>query len=318
MKIDKRIREAYQSHFAECTLLEGEAKKIVSLLDSRWHFESRLKSEESFALKLEAGLYKNGLVIEDFFACTIVVANNAEITRALELVTREFELLYRRPKDDLRTRIPPTDFRFDDLRLYCRLKAPSYLPTRSLHGIVFEVQIKTFLQHAWAIATHDLTYKTDSVSWSKARIAHQIRAMLEHAELSIEQVDKLAASTLVAKEFAEYDEITRIIETLKKHWSAERLPRDLLRLANNTRDAIHVFGIKLEDLDRKLEDETRAGRGAQLENLSPYGSIMQTILNSFSKEVSAAKTPERKVAISGEVEIPPSLAALDHRVFRII
>lgn len=318
MKIDKRIRDAYQIQHAECSLLESEVAKIQSLLDRRWHYEARLKSQESFALKVEAGLFRKNLVIEDFFACTIVVANNAEITKALELIASEFEIRYRRPKNDIQTKIPPTDFRFDDLRLYCKLKPPNYLPPAPLHKIIFEIQIKTFLQHAWAIATHDLTYKTDAVSWAKVRIAHQIRAMLEHAELSIEQVEKLATSTLVAKEFMEYDEITGIIETLKRHWSPERLPRDLLRLANNTRDAMRAIGIKLEDLDRKLTDETRAGRGSNLENLSPYGCIMQTILNSFPTEVAAAQIPQKQIAISGAVELPPTLPALDQRVFRII
>ncbi len=155
MKIDKQIRDAYQAQLAECTLLQKEVAKILSVLDARWHYEARLKSQESFALKVEAGLFRKDLIIEDFFACTIVVANNAEIAKALELIKDEFKLLYRKPKDDLRTKIPPTDFRFDDLRLFCRLKPPAYLPAGPLHKIVFEVQIKTFLQHAWAIATHD-------------------------------------------------------------------------------------------------------------------------------------------------------------------
>lgn len=319
MKIDKKIRDAYQMQLATCEVLESEVKKIQSLLDRRWHFESRIKSEESFALKVEAGLFRKDLIIEDFFACTIVVANNAEIARATELASKEFELRYRRPKDGVKTKTSPTNFQFDDLRLYCRLKPSSYLPPGPVNKIIFEVQIKTFLQHAWAIATHDLTYKTDAVSWAKVRIAHQIRAMLEHAELSIEQVETLATSALVAKEFAEYDLITEIIQTLRKHWPSERLPRDLLRLARNTRDAIQTLGIRLEDLDRKITEETNAGRGAALENLSPYGSIMQTIVNAFPTEIlNVTEAPERRVTISSAVELPHPMQELDRRVFRVI
>jgi ppGpp synthetase/RelA/SpoT-type nucleotidyltranferase len=301
-----------------CQELEAEVGKIRPLLDQRWHYEYRLKSPESFALKVEAGLFRKGLVIEDFFACTIVVRNNAEIAKAVALVQKEFKYLYRRPRDDLQTSVSPTDFRFDDLRLYFRLRPPNYLPGGPVHKIIFEVQIKTFLQHAWAVATHDLTYKSDSVSWAKMRIAHQIRAMLEHAELSIEQVETLGASTLVAKEFADYVELTQIINTIRKYWPNERLPRDLLRLARNTREAIHTFGINLQDLDQGLDRETQAGRGANLENLSPYGSIMQTILNGFTTQVSNAKIPERKITISSAVELPLALPKLDQRIFRVV
>lgn len=318
MKIDKKIRDSYANQHAACLELQKEVEKIRGLLDARWHYEARLKSEESFALKVEAGLFRKDLVIDDFFACTIVVGNYSEIARAVALATDQFTFLYRRPKDDVRTNISPTDFKFGDLRMYFRLKPPEYLPTGPLHKITFEVQIKTFLQHAWAIATHDLTYKTDAISWAKTRIAHQIRAMLEHAELSIEQVEALAKSTSIAKEFPDYEELANIIATLKKHWPPERLPRDLLRLAQNTRDAIRAFNIQLNELDLTLDDEKKEGRGSTIENLSPYGTIMQTILNRFTSRILDAKTPERKITISGAVELPSAIPRLNDDVFRVI
>src|SRR6185295_542993 len=77
------------------------------------------------------------------------------------------------------------EFSFDDLRLYTKWKPDVTLPTPTFAGVVFELQIKTFLQHAWSIATHDLIYKTDSISWPKERVAFEIKAMLEHAENAI-------------------------------------------------------------------------------------------------------------------------------------
>ena len=93
--------------------------------------------------------------------------------------------------------------------------------------------------------------------------------MLEHAELSIEQVERLADSALVSKEYSEFEELAQIIASLKKHWSPERLPKDLQRLARNTLLVLNEFGIELAALDKNLSEETAKGRGAKLENLSP-------------------------------------------------
>lgn len=318
MKIDKSIRDAYSEHLASNSDLKEEVDKVFALRDSHWHYECRLKSPESFALKVEAGLFEENLIIDDFLACLIVVRNFAEIQSAVEFVQAHFNLVNRRPEDDSKTTRNPKDFSFDDLRLYCTAKPVEYLPDHPRSKIIFEIQIKTFLQHAWAVATHDLTYKTDEVSWAKTRIAHQIRAMLEHAELSIEQVKELAGSALVAKQYADFEDLAKIIASLRTHWTQEALPKDLLRLARNTRSVIKIFGISLNELNEQLAEETAAGRGAKLENLSPYGTILQTILHKFPDNVAKKKRLDKKIPISKEVEVPTASEPLNKNVFKII
>jgi len=312
MKVDKQIRDAFSDQHATNSALKTEADRVATMLDPGWHYESRLKSEESFALKVEAGLFSGNLLLDDFLGCLIVVRSNAEISKAIDVVRQHFSVQSRRPPDDTHTKLRPTDFSFDDLRLYVTIKPADYLPKPQYSDVIFEIQIKTFLQHAWGIATHDLTYKTDAISWAKARVAHQVRAMLEHAELTIEQVDSLTESSIVAKENDEYASISKMIDLLKELWRKERLPRDLVRLARNANTAISVLNIPFEALVRELKAETISGKGANLENLSPYGAIMQTILDKFPQRIVdfRPRPRTRQVPISSQVEVPAHLAPL--------
>lgn len=176
--------------------------------------------------------------------------------------------------------------------------------------------MKTFLQHAWAIATHDLTYKTDEVSWAKLRVAHQIKAMLEHAELSIEQFQQIAQSNLIAKSHSEYDELNSVISFLSDQWPSSALPRDLQRLAEAVRNAGKILNVTLPQIFESVKQDSFEGSGAQALDLSPFSAIIQSVLRRtaldpkrISKRISA------KIAISKTVEIPSYLNGIQDRVF---
>ncbi len=189
--LHSELKETYEP------LKEKVDDTIRGLREPGWHYASRIKELESFALKLETGRFPEPREIDDFLACTLVVENTTVIARAEELLCGKFELHERRPKDNKYTTKEPHSFRFDDLRLYVKWQDDPALPPTGLAGLLFEIQIKTFLQHAWSVATHDLVYKTDEKNWAKERIAFQIKAMLEHAETSIREADALAKSDIL-------------------------------------------------------------------------------------------------------------------------
>src|SRR5208337_1144238 len=167
MKIPQSIRLLYSELLEKNIILKDKVdEKIKSSKDERWHYESRLKIMESFALKIETGRIHSPKELEDFFACTIVVENKSAIQKAEDIILNNFVLKERRPRSENSTHKKSDSFPFDDLRLYVKWKDDPALRPTGVDGMLFEVQIKTFLQHAWSIATHDLIYKSDSVSWS--------------------------------------------------------------------------------------------------------------------------------------------------------
>jgi hypothetical protein len=148
-----------------------------------------------------------------------------------------------------------------------------------LPDLIFEIQIKTFLQHAWSIATHDLIYKSDAISWSKERVAFQIKAMLEQAEISISGAEALSKLPELVKDNYESRALNEVKIFLTFIFPTDSLPFDLLRLSKIVNDLLYAFDMNLTILKEIIEAETALHRGVETLNLSPYGIIMQSIIN---------------------------------------
>ncbi len=306
MKISASVRALYeQLRLRHDTLKEAVDSLVLSRKERRWHYESRVKAEQSFALKLEPGREVRPTEPKDFFACVLVVENQTRIQIAEEFVDRLFCVDARRPLNREVTPLQPHSFDFDDVRLYVSWQDdPAQRPT-GLNGLTFEFQIKTFLQHAWSIATHDLVYKTDAVNWATSRIAYQVKAALENAELSIAEARQLSESVMLNKADRASVDLQKLIDEVQHRWPPELLPTDLRRLAQNISDVSHLLKISLPDLWECLDAATSAGAGTQTLNLSPHGAIISALLqrhgaNTFQKLVSSKK----KVFVPLEIELP--------------
>jgi ppGpp synthetase/RelA/SpoT-type nucleotidyltranferase len=278
MKIVKPIRDIYGSAASRYQRLEGEVKELLKprVEQHDWFFSGRVKQLESFALKLETGRVSDPLNLEDFYACTIVVPTMGKIEVAENLVRELFDLSHRRPQDDGITHKPASSFVFDDLRLYVARRPPASGSHPDLDGVVFEVQVKTILQHAWSVATHDLIYKSNSVSWPRERIAFQVKAMLEHAEVAIAEANRLADAPAVARRDNQTIAVLRLIEHLKRVWPEERLPRDVKRLAETILALLQAGDCDVARFPSIVEDEKRR-LGVLPADLSPYSFVVQAL-----------------------------------------
>jgi hypothetical protein len=280
MKIARTIREAYTAGEGRARQLRTEIRERLKpkVEESEWFYIDRIKQLESFALKVETGRVSNLGKMEDFFACTVIVPTLGRIEAAELLVGGLFEIVERRPPNSQETHKPASEFTFDDLRLYVRLRpALSGRPSGS-EGILFEVQIKTSLQYAWGIATHELIYKTDEVSWPKQRIAFQVKAMLEHAELAISEARQLSSASAVSKQDRRTKDILTIIEQVRGLWHGESLPTDLKRLAESIAGLLSAGDVPIEQLHEILDAERRR-IGVLPVDLSPYSFVVQALAN---------------------------------------
>jgi hypothetical protein len=311
MKVPPEIRSAHQRQTELNEHLRDDVREIIEgFIPDDWHYVGRLKGLESFALKVESGRFDDPMAIEDFFACTIVVRNSTELPLAERLIRENFVVSSRRPPDPNRTHKSPDAFPFDDIRFYAHLAARPMLPANDWDSIIFEIQVKTFLQHAWAIATHDLVYKSNKVSWARARIAYQIKATLEHAEVAIEEADNIAGSSRLRLSDGRTAELVDVINVVKRTWPAERLPHDLRRVAENILFAFRCFGVGPQRFEEIIEAATEAGKGASLLDLSPYAATLQALLDcekaGFEKFLT--KGTRAKLFVPRGIEPPGGLA----------
>jgi ppGpp synthetase/RelA/SpoT-type nucleotidyltranferase len=302
MKIPKSIRDLYRDLLPRYQRLKEAVDALVQgRKQTRWHYEGRIKQEESFAQKLETGREKNPGMPEDLFACTLVVENHARIAVAEQFVSDNFRLHQRRPRDAHVTHLAPHSFDFDDLRLYVKWKEDTAQRPSGLDGLLFEVQIKTFLQHAWGIATHDFIYKSDDVDWPTSRIAYQVKAMLDNAELSISEAKKLTTSTMLSKCDEEHADLRDVINDIKGRWEANLLPKDLRRMAITLQELSWKLRISFKDIWGILDEATAAGEGAKTVNLSPYAAVLAALL---AKRGGAVFNPLGRPELRGSLFVP--------------
>lgn len=324
MKIVQSIQELYNTNLPYYKLIKSKVDEVIKAnKNDRWHYESRIKQIESFAMKVEMGRFDKTEIFEDVFASTIVVKNLSEISSAENFISKNFNIRFKRPMSRNFTHKDSFSFPFDDLRLYVSLKdfdTGEFAP--NLYEIVFEIQIKTFLQHAWSIATHDLIYKSDKIEWSKERIAYQVKAALEHAEVTISGVEELSKISELKKENKEVKKVNKLISMILNHWKQEDLPADRRRLAQNIIGFIEAIGLKLTDLDKILELEKQKGRGVLTRNLSPFLIVVQSVFNAKPDMIldylrNENNVNKQKILITPEILIPDLGEISEKRVIRI-
>lgn len=284
MKVSNSIIQIYNDKLDVYKILERQMNnKISSLIDKTWHYDGRIKALESFAQKVETCRFDKDEMLHDLFACRIVVDNITEIENIKRIIKENFIVLKTLPQSSATTHKKPEEFPFDDLRIYCKwTENVKSADEEAIQGLIFEIQVKTYLQHAWGISTHAMIYKSNDINWKLNRIAYQIKAILEHAELSIGNAEELSETELLPKENKEFKKLKRIHNAIKEYWEEERLPKDLTRLVQNINNLLESCDMTVQEYRQLLNKSIDHNKKVTIKNLSPYFTSIQ-LLNDYEE-----------------------------------
>lgn len=288
MKVVSSLRAKYMELNELASILKNEIDGLLyaPCNKNEWFYRSRIKSEDSFSLKCEVNSFYTPDKADDFFGCEIVVTSSAEIEKVKEVLReKNISIEFQRPEDLTLTHLSPNDFNFSELRLYCKKQARDVAETGPLHQFVFEVQVKTIFSFAWTKATHDLIYKTDRVSWSKSRVAYQIKASLEQAEYQVSTISNTVSDFFPTNE--KFERLNSMIDILNQNWLPSFLPGDMKRLAENVDELLKLVNFPIDSFKALVEANKE-----KHSNLSPYLKVVQ-LLNDHRRDL-FLKIPEKR------------------------
>lgn len=274
MIIPPEIKEYYNSKNPILEELQKHMDDILKVISSKFNglYISDIKPEESLAQKIEFGIFNDVNEIIDLFRATIVVATKREVNALKSEISKKFQII----KTIENRSKKPSDFIYDDLHLYIKYKPKIKIPGKEYLETPFELQIKTFLEHAWAKATHDILYKGTELSWQNYRIAHQIKAMLEQSDEILAQIPEISF-ICPTNEYEQFKEQNDIINLLNRKWKDEGLPQDRRRLSGNIKLLLDYCKESTKFLEQQLNlEENRLLIEAK--SITPFQAILGIII----------------------------------------
>ena len=262
------------------TCLENALSKQEGIL---YHITHRIKTPDSIRGKLERkpDEYPDLYSIRDILGFRIICYFSDEVDDVAKLVSETFSVDWSKSKDK-RELIKPDAFGYLSLHYICSLPKNSGYPEQ-LSSMLFEIQMRTMLQHTWAEIEHDLGYKTEF------GIPRAIRRSFSMAASLLEVADQTFSN--IKSSVAAYK--TEVRENIDSD-NADNMYLDVVTLTEFTKRS-HIYRKLLSDIASITNAHiTEADPESQLPQLSflkihTLGDLVSAIKREYNQILSLAE-----------------------------
>ena len=172
-QIELRYRTNFPLYQAFATRLETLLEELIAQAGIEIdHIEARVKTLESFLGKIEQKKYDDAPFdkIKDLVGMRIVTYYQDDVEKIKALIYHEFTIDEDHSVDKT-TNLEADKFGYRSLHIIISLAAPrAVLPEwKPYVGLPVEIQVRSILQHAWAVFSRELDYKVPSQAPDKIR-----------------------------------------------------------------------------------------------------------------------------------------------------
>ena len=141
--------------------------------------ECRVKSWESIQKKLTMHENLNWKELNDIAGIRVVTVFHEDVERLEKILRDQYEVI---KEEDKMSEQSESEFGYQSLHMDIMLKSEleQTAGIKPYVGLQAEIQVRTAAQHIWAVASHELQYKTeDSTPKSLRRAVNRLSALLE-------------------------------------------------------------------------------------------------------------------------------------------
>lgn len=302
------LRIKFEAVFPSLVSIKEGVTSILSSYceENGFALVSRIKTIDSVVGKIETGRFKTFNDLDDLVGFMLIVPTLNHISSAEEYLMNSFETVTIKRRGGAFK--APDKFRFDSTRLIARLKNQDETNPRSVgYNLCFEIQIRTAFEYAWSIATHDLTYKTDNLSWKRLRLTSQIKATVEQLDMLISGFESINDHITESKDQQLSIQIA-LTDFFNQKFETGEIP-DVIKPQNMNRFSESIIKLLLHSEKISKKDYRKTRRGML--------KLLDKILNKF-KSTSYPLSITLYQSIMGElVNLEPNIFESSKQTFFI-
>ena len=275
----------------------------------------RKKTLESLRDKLETGRYSSLNDIDDIVAFSVVIDTLNQEREIRSLIRKLFKVEFMRAGSTLKDE---RVFDFDCTRIYCRLRNIAEVSS-PIYDQIFEIQIRTILQHAWSKITHPHVYKASVYDAKAGRLAAETMAQIESLDRVLSRF-KTTSRTVKAIERVDMIESAHLTKLIDELVMDGTIPQDLRpvngrRLGENIYSSIRRDKRQMRDLwSKTIADFLKKQTGSFPRSVTLYQLAIVALMQANLLEYGRKGRYRQYYVTDDLISLFPSAAEIPNRI----